>query len=133
MGYEHMNLTHDKRSTLIGMMAGNLRTREYSSLHDADGLKLRALNESHTMTQILRILVGPSVTNELWAQAREAVESIKQMDDIQTKVADGRMSINQAREELGLGGVKGGDFPYVMTPTGAVPVDEMDRFYSLVS
>lgn len=57
------------------------------------------------------------------SDVRDAQE---QMDLWTDAVQNGLMSVNEVRNKMGFADVDGGDEPYVMTPTGAIPISRLD-------
>jgi HK97 family phage portal protein len=58
-------------------------------------------------------------------------DQIEQMDYFTKGEAWGVFSPNEIRERLGMIPVDGGDTHFIMTPTGAVPIDRMDLYFQL--
>jgi HK97 family phage portal protein len=64
------------------------------------------------------------------ADIRDAQE---QMDLWAKSVEKGLMTINEIRAKMGLPPIDGGDIAFVMTPTGAVPVTDLELYFQLPS
>jgi hypothetical protein len=58
---------------------------------------------------------------------RPEVDMKKQADIHQIYVRDGLMTVNEAREQLGLEPIEGGDVPMIFTQAGAFPLDQASR------
>lgn len=58
---------------------------------------------------------------------RPEVDMKKQADIHQVYVRDGVMTVNEAREQLGLEPIEGGDVPMIFTQAGAFPLDQASR------
>lgn len=60
----------------------------------------------------------------------ELLEEAKQQTELYTDaVSKGKLSINHVRDILKLNPIEGGDVKFVITPTGAVPVDNLDQYF----
>jgi HK97 family phage portal protein len=62
------------------------------------------------------------------ADARDQLES---MEIFTRAEAWGIMTPNEVRSRLGMAPVDGGDTPFIMTPTGAVPLDRMQLYFQI--
>lgn len=60
-------------------------------------------------------------------------DQIEQMELFTRAEAWGVLSPNEVRAKLGMAPVEGGDTNFLMTPTGAVPLDRMDLYFQLPS
>lgn len=58
-------------------------------------------------------------------------DATEQMELHTAAVGWGLNTINEIRERLGYPKIDGGDIAFVMTPTGAVPVDRLDLYFQL--
>jgi HK97 family phage portal protein len=59
---------------------------------------------------------------------RDQIEQMKLFTDAE---AYGIMNPNEIRRKLGMAPVDGGDTNFIMTPTGAVPLDRMDLYFQM--
>ena len=80
--------------------------------------------------QFIRNILGIRETIFVHSEAdiRDAQE---QMDLWKDAVQNGLMNINEVRSKMGLAKIEGGDINYVMTPTGAVPVVDLELYFKL--
>lgn len=86
--------------------------------------------ESVLSDWFLRDIIGVKDTlfRHSKADTRDAME---QMDLWAKGTTHGFYNINEVRAELGYAAIDGGDINFVMTPTGAVPVVDLELFFQL--
>lgn len=80
--------------------------------------------------QFLRNVLGIHETIFVHSEAdiRDAQE---QMDLWKAAIQNGILNINEVRTKMGHSEIAGGDINYVMTPTGAVPVVDLELYFKL--
>jgi len=79
---------------------------------------------------LMRGILGITGTN--WEHSESDIrDAQEQMDLWKIAVQIGLLSINEVRNKMGYADVDGGDIPFVMTPTGAVPIDRLDLYFQL--
>ncbi len=93
-------------------------------------LPLQNLVETVISDHLIRDILGlPNVLfNHSDADVRDRQE---QMDLWKTAIQNGVMNINEVRKLMGMNPTDGGDINYIMSPTGAVPVVDMELYFRL--
>lgn len=91
---------------------------------------LQYVVESVVNDQFLRAIldIKDTIFQHSESDVRDAQE---QMDLWKNAVQNGLMNINEVRSLMGLASVPGGDINYVMTPTGAVPVVDLELYFKI--
>jgi HK97 family phage portal protein len=82
-----------------------------------------------------RLMAGTlGITDVLFVHSEADIrDAQEQMDLWKDAVQNGLMTINEIRSKMGLPTQQGGDTAYVMTPTGAVPVVDLELYFQLPS
>lgn len=93
-------------------------------------MPLQFLVETALSDQLIRDVLGLDnvLFNHSDADVRDRQE---QMDLWKSAVQNGIMNINEVRKLMGLNEIRGGDVNYVMSPTGAVPVVDLELYFKI--
>lgn len=93
-------------------------------------LPLQNLVERGLSDQFIRDVLGVDsiLFNHSDADVRDRQE---QMDLWKSAVQNGLMTINEVRKLMGYSEMDGGDIAFIMSPTGAVPVVDMELYFRL--
>lgn len=117
----------------IGFMenANRSNSKEQDKSFRAESVApLQHLVEGVINEQFVRRVLG--IEHTIWkhsdADTRDAQE---QMDLWKDAIQNGILNINEIRIKMGYKTIPGGDVNYVMTPTGAVPVEDMELYFQL--
>lgn len=80
--------------------------------------------------QFIRPILGAQETVFVHAEGNSR-DQIEQMEYFTKAEAWGILNPNEVRKKIGYAPVDGGDTNFIMTPTGAVPLDRMDLYFQL--
>jgi hypothetical protein len=91
---------------------------------------LQYIVESVINDGFIRTILG--VQNTIFVHSEgDTRDAIEQMNYYTKGQAFGNFNTNEIRAELGMAPVEGGDINFIMTPTGAVPLDRMNLYFQL--
>ena len=72
------------------------------------------------------------VEQTVWTHSEsDTRDAIEQMDLWVSAIQNGILAINEVRAQMGKSDVPGGDVNYVMSPTGAVPVADLELYFKI--
>lgn len=117
----------------IGMMesANRSNSKEQDKTFRTESVKpLQFIVEQVINDGLIRNILG--VENTIFQHSEaDARDQLEQMDYYTKGEAWGIFTPNEIRAKLGMAPVDGGDTPFIMSPTGAVPLDRMDLYFRL--
>lgn len=91
---------------------------------------LQYIVETIINDHFIRKILG--VKNTIFVHSEgDTRDMIEQMDYFTKAQAWGNFNVNEVRARLGMAPVEGGEVNFIMTPTGAVPLDRMQLYFQI--
>lgn len=91
---------------------------------------LQYIVETVINDHFIRKILGVKNTTFVHSEG-DTRDQIEQMAYFTKAQAFGNFNVNEIRDRLGMNPVEGGDVNFVMTPTGAVPLDRLNLYFQL--